>query len=82
MTDTTASGQVVSSVPPGSLYYQISSGWNGQVQDCSSGTCSTYAYLQGTSQAAPHVTGVAALAISRYGRMPPELLLNKLQAAA
>jgi len=82
VTDTTASGQVLSSVPPNSLYYQISAGWNGQVQDCSSGTCSTYAYLQGTSQAAPHVTGVAALAISRFGRMPPEALLALLSLTA
>lgn len=82
VTDTTASGQVLSSVPPNSLYYQLAAGWNGQVQDCSSGTCSTYAYLQGTSQAAPHVTGVAALAISRFGRMPPEALLALLSLTA
>jgi subtilisin family serine protease len=82
VTDTTASGQVLSSVPPGSLYYALAATWNGQVQDCSSGTCSTYAYLQGTSQAAPHVTGVAALAISRYGRMPPEALLALLSLTA
>jgi len=84
VTDTTASGQVLSSVPPNSLYYAFSADWNGQVQDCSSGTCSTYAYLQGTSQAAPHVTGVAALAISRYGKMGPvalgALLRNKATA--
>jgi subtilisin family serine protease len=82
VTDTTASGQVLSSVPPGSLYYALAATWNGQVQDCSSGTCSTYAYIQGTSQAAPHVTGVAALAISRYGRMPPEALLALLSLTA
>jgi lantibiotic leader peptide-processing serine protease len=31
------------------------------------GVCSLYAYFQGTSMAAPHVTGVAALAIQRHG---------------
>jgi subtilisin family serine protease len=82
VTDTISSGQVLSSVPPNSLYYQLSADWNGQVQDCSSGTCSTYAYLQGSSQAAPHVTGVAALAISRYGKMSPEALLALLSLTA
>jgi subtilisin family serine protease len=32
------------------------------------GTCGFYTYLQGTSMAAPHVTGVAALAIEAHGR--------------
>jgi lantibiotic leader peptide-processing serine protease len=82
VTDTTASGQVLSSIPPSSLLYTFAADWNGQVQDCSSGTCSTYAYLQGTSQAAPHVTGTAALAISRFGRMTPEALLLLLSARA
>lgn len=31
-----------------------------------------YAYLQGTSMASPHVAGVAALAISAHGKMPPD----------
>jgi subtilisin family serine protease len=77
VTDTTASGQVLSSMPSTSYYYQASADWNGQVQDCPAGTVdckATYAYFQGTSQAAPHVTGVAALAISRYGKMSPEAL--------
>jgi lantibiotic leader peptide-processing serine protease len=82
VTDTTASGQVLSSVPPNSLYYAQAAQWNGQVQDCTSGTCATYAYLQGTSQAAPHVTGVAALLISRHGRLSPSALQARLQASA
>lgn len=82
VTDTTASGQVLSSIPPNSLFYQFAADWDGQVQDCSSGTCATYAYLFGTSMAAPHVTGVAALAISKYGRMTPEGLLGVLSATA
>jgi subtilisin family serine protease len=30
-----------------------------------------YAYAQGTSMASPHVAGVAALVMSRYGKIPP-----------
>ena len=37
------------------------------VADCSSGTCSYYEYLQGTSMAAPHAAGVAALIVSAAG---------------
>jgi subtilisin family serine protease len=75
-------GQVLSSAPPNSYFYQAAAGWNGQLQDCTGGTCSTYMYLQGTSQAAPHVTGVAALIESRYGRLAPDQLLAKLNQAA
>lgn len=82
VTDTDASGQVLSSVPEGSYYFQAAADWNGQVRDCSSGTCATYAYLQGTSQATPHVTGVAALAISKYGKLSPEALLAVLSLTA
>lgn len=35
------------------------------------GACGYYAYLQGTSMAAPHATGVAALIVSRYGKHDP-----------
>jgi subtilisin family serine protease len=38
------------------------------VKDCRNGTCAYYEYLQGTSMAAPHATGVAALAIAQYGK--------------
>jgi subtilisin family serine protease len=38
------------------------------VRDCAKdGTCAYYEYLQGTSMAAPHAVGVAALAIAQYG---------------
>ncbi|MDB4898093.1 MAG: hypothetical protein JWN15_4355, partial [Firmicutes bacterium] len=41
-----------------------------------------YGYAQGTSMAAPHVTGVAALAISQHGKMPPSRLLTLLKSTA
>ena len=82
VTDTAASGQVLSSMPANSLLYQGAADYDGQVQDCTSGTCVTYGYLQGTSQAAPHVTGVAALLISRFGKMSPDALLVALSLGA
>jgi subtilisin family serine protease len=82
VTDTTASGQVLSSAAPNSLFYQGAAGYDGQVQDCSVPSCPTYAYVQGTSFAAPHVAGVAALLISKFGKMTPEQLLAKMSLAA
>ncbi|WP_219463099.1 S8 family peptidase [Nonomuraea rhizosphaerae] len=39
------------------------------VRDCSGGgPCSYYQYLDGTSMASPHATGVAAILISRFGK--------------
>ena len=41
----------------------------GVQKDCpAAGPCGYYQFLQGTSMASPHVTGVAALAIGRHGR--------------
>jgi len=38
------------------------------VKSCRCSTCAYYQYLQGTSMAAPHAVGVAALIVNRYGR--------------
>ena len=41
------------------------------LKDCKGSTCGYYQYLQGTSMAAPHATGVAALIVSTHGRRDP-----------
>jgi subtilisin family serine protease len=43
----------------------------GIMKACDGSTCGYYAYLQGTSMASPHATGVAALAVSRFGVKDP-----------
>jgi subtilisin family serine protease len=39
---------------------------------CKGEVCGYYEYLQGTSMAAPHATGVAALIVSQYGKKDPK----------
>jgi subtilisin family serine protease len=52
-------------------------------QDCEPGKgCGTYAWLQGTSMAAPQAAGVAALIASRYGHMSPDALEARLEGSA
>jgi subtilisin family serine protease len=41
---------------------------SGVQKACAADVCGYYQYLQGTSMAAPHATGVAALIVSQYGR--------------
>jgi lantibiotic leader peptide-processing serine protease len=38
------------------------------IRDCKGETCAYYQYLQGTSQAAAHAAGVAAVIVSEFGR--------------
>ncbi|TQM03119.1 S8 family serine peptidase [Pseudonocardia kunmingensis] len=39
---------------------------------CQGSACGYYSYLQGTSMAAPHVSGVAALVVSEHGTEDPQ----------
>jgi lantibiotic leader peptide-processing serine protease len=60
------------------------------VRDCANGTCAYYQYLQGTSMAAPHAVGVAALIVSQFGvqagplgfTFPPAAVRNFLERTA
>jgi lantibiotic leader peptide-processing serine protease len=38
------------------------------VRDCANGTCALYQWIQGTSMAAPHAVGVAALIVAQFGK--------------
>jgi subtilisin family serine protease len=60
------------------------------VRDCHEGVCGYYEYLQGTSMASPHATGVAALIIAAHGTpdgnggfsMDPDLVRDYLLGTA
>lgn len=56
------------------------------LRDCNGAVCAYYQYLQGTSMASPHATGVAALIIGRLGDRPggihPRLTAKVLQKTA
>jgi subtilisin family serine protease len=88
-------GQILSTAPKTSQYYNEAGGWGGRVAvGCTDGldandpshdptTCAeTYMQLQGTSMSTPHVTGIAALALSKFGRLTTAQLVEKLRAGA
>jgi lantibiotic leader peptide-processing serine protease len=102
-TDTyrTAGNQILSSYPLKVLQEdglvdaagEITAAGAGTVfKDCTkAGACGYYTYLQGTSMASPHVSGVSALIVSRYGvrdfwrggkTLPPSLVEKILYRTA
>jgi len=61
------------------------------VRDCKGAVCGYYQYLQGTSMAAPHAVGVAALIVSEFGQkdrrlggltLAPEVTAGRLTGSA
>ena len=70
-------GRVLSTIPAANP-----SGYTRTVKICGEdGQCATYAYLQGTSMASPHVAGVAALIASRFGHQSPRAMTRLLNQA-
>ena len=65
------SGDVLSTVPYDFGLFFESIAPDLIVKDCSVSPCAYYAYFEGTSMAAPHATGLVALAVSRFGKLPP-----------
>jgi lantibiotic leader peptide-processing serine protease len=50
--------------------------------DCVGSVCAPYAWMQGTSMAAPNAAGVAALIVSRFGRLSPSRVEQVLEGTA
>ena len=78
VTTEAANGRVLSSYP--SALFDPANPLT--MQDCSVAPCATYAYLQGTSMAGPHVAGVAALVFSQHDDADPDDVARILQGTA
>ncbi|MFC0860820.1 S8 family serine peptidase [Sphaerimonospora cavernae] len=66
--------EILAAAPESALRAKGSIGKDGRpkdasvIRDCQGGKCAYYQYLEGTSMAAPHATGVAAIIIGRFGK--------------
>ncbi|MDQ6711903.1 MAG: S8 family serine peptidase [Candidatus Dormibacteraeota bacterium] len=70
-------GRVLSTYP-----VSLKNGCLRPVVDPAGGPKAFYCYLQGTSMASPHVTGLAALIISQFGEMSPSDVRQRLEQTA
>lgn len=77
-------GSWVDICAPGGDYKVGVSSNAGQIYSCVASSDSSYGYMQGTSQAAPHVSGVAALVVSAFGGpgFTRSALISRLQDTA
>jgi len=77
VTTQAANGRVLSTYP-----VSLKNSCIRPVVDPAGGPKAFYCYLQGTSMASPHVTGLAALIISRFGEMSAGDIRDRLEATA
>jgi subtilisin family serine protease len=77
ITPAAVNGRVLSTYP-----LSLKSSCLRSVVDPAGGPNAFYCYLQGTSMASPHVTGLVALMISRFGRMSASDVRERLQETA
>lgn len=70
------------SAPGESIYSTLVIGTGNGLIDCPMCSPSGYGYFSGTSMAAPHVSGVAALLLARYPNWTPEQVEKRLKDTA